>query len=184
MFRRSWRQTDPQASFGHDPALLAGLFDHHRRPLLRLLPPGLDGQIDDPLLSDKGGLPLVPDLDLDDLAELQELFQLGIGLGDADVADDALAHLPAFAHGFDELDGLFRVSGLSFNAEEHDADSGSLFSESLARKSRFQKYIVSRALHFPPRHHGTGIPLCATPRKTGTTLKSSQTVEVRNSANP
>ena len=124
---------------GHDPALLAGLFDHHRRPLLRLLPPGLDGQIDDLLLSDLGGLPLAPDLDLDDLAELQELFQLGIGFGDADVADDALAHLPAFAHGFDELDGLFRVSELSFNAEEHDADPDSLFAESLARKPGFRE---------------------------------------------
>ena len=89
---------------GRNPALLAGLFDHNRRPFLRLLPPGLDGQIDEFLLRDQGRLPLALDFDLEDLAELQELFQLG--LGDADVADDARAGLPALARGFDELAGF------------------------------------------------------------------------------
>ena len=122
---------------GHDPALLAGLLDHHRRTRLRLLPPGLDRQIDELLLRKQGGLPLAPDADLDGLAELHELLQLGVGLGDADVADDALADRLAFAHGFDELDGLVGASGLGFDAEKHGAIPDSLFCEPLPRTPRF-----------------------------------------------
>ena len=164
---------------GRDPMLLAGLLDDDRRTFLRLLPPGLDRQVDELLLRKQGGLPLAPDSDLEGLSELHELLQLGVGLGDADVADDALARLPALAHGFDELDGLPGASGPGFDAEEHEAIPDSLLSEPLARFPGFHKIIVLEALHFPLEHDRAGIPLRATPRKAETALKSSQTVEVR-----
>ena len=164
---------------GHDPMLLAGLLDDDRRTFLRLLPPGLDRRTDELLLRNQGGLPLAPDSDLDGLSELHELLQLGIGLGDADVAGDALAGLPSLAHGFDELDGLPEASRLGFGTEEHDAIPDSAFSESLPRLPGFRKIIVVEALHFPLERDRAGIPLRATLRKAETALKSSQTVEVR-----
>ena len=164
---------------GHDPMLLAGLLDHDRRTFLRLLPPGLDRQVDELLLRKQGGLPLAPDFDLDGLSELHELLQLGVGLGDADVADDALADLPSLAHGFDELDGLPGASRPGFDAEEHEAIPDSLLSESLACLPGLRNIIILEALHFPMEHDGAGIPLRATPWKAETALKSSQTVEVR-----
>ena len=113
------------------------------------------------------------------LAELHELLQLGVGLGDADVADDALAGLPSLAHGFDELDGLPGASRLGFGAEEHEAIPDSAFSEPLACLPGLRNIIILEALHFPLERDRAGIPLRATPRKAGTALKSSQTVEVR-----
>ena len=79
---------------------------------------------------------------------------------------------------FDDLDGLFGVSGLGFDADEHEAILDSAFVESLSRFPGFRNIPTIGALHFPPEHDRAGIPLRATPRKAETALKSSQTVEV------
>ena len=79
---------------------------------------------------------------------------------------------------FGDLNGLFEVSGLGFDADEHEAILDSAFVESLSRFPGFRNIPTTGALHLPPERDRAGIPLRATPRKAETALKSSQTVEV------